>query len=709
MEKERRYVLPIMQNTMKYSIQKKDFTEKTNKPDTDTINILMVDDLKENLIALEAVLSSPSYHLVTARSGEEALKCILKQDFAVILLDVQMPGLNGFETAKLIKARKRSKDIPIIFITAISQDMEHVLHGYSVGAIDYIFKPFNPETLKQKVEQFVKIYKSHTECLKRSEWKKSIELEEVHNKLNRTSGDLYKTETLSKVVAETLLDTIVTFNESGVILSINPMVKKMFGYNVEELIGNNLATILPVVKQEGDRMALLSMLSFTKSGVGKILEGVGLRKDQNRFPVDVQMGKAIIEDTPLFVCTIRDVTERKEIEKIKNQQFNLLKKVVEERTLDLLSTNEKLKAEIKERKKAADDLIVSHELLKKIFEASPCLKVIRSIRTGRFMDVNKTWLQHTGYDYETVKDQVFDWALYTWGDENKVDFASPGWNKTLSNLKVTYQSKNGERRWGLLSTEIIELQNEACVLIVVNDITERENLEKEMVRLDRLNLIGEMAAGIAHEIRNPMTTVHGFLQMWKSNNQPLSPEFIDIMLDELDRANSIIKEFLTLAKNKASNKTKQSLNRIVEAILPLITAEANLAGKRVQQFLEPCPDLLLDEKEIRQLFLNLALNGLEAMELGGILTVRTYTEQEMVILEVKDSGNGIKPDILDKIGTPFFTTKDQGTGMGLAVCYSIADRHQAKIKVQTGHEGTSFFICFDRYLDENLHLNGEKK
>lgn len=204
--------------------------------------------------------------------------------------------------------------------------MEHVLHGYSVGAIDYIFKPFNPETLKQKVEQFVKIYKSHTESLKRTEWKKSIELEEVNHKLNRTTVDLYKTETLSKVIGETLLDTIVTFDESGIILSVNPIVRKMFGYKSEELVGKHLAVILPVIKQDSDLMISLSIHSITKSSIGKILEGVALRKDQNRFPVDIQIGKATIENSPLFVCTIRDVTERKEIEKIKNQQFNFLKK-----------------------------------------------------------------------------------------------------------------------------------------------------------------------------------------------------------------------------------------------------------------------------------------------------------------------------------------------------------------------------------------------
>lgn len=698
-----------MQNTMRYSIQEKNFTEKTNKAESEIINILMVDDLKENLVALEAVLSTPSYRLVTARSGEEALKCILKQDFAVILLDVQMPGLNGFETAKLIKARKKSKNIPIIFITAISQDMEHVLHGYSVGAIDYIFKPFNPETLKRKVEQFAAIHQSHTVSLKQFEWKKSIELEEINLKLNRTNVDLYKTETLSKVIGETLLDTIVTFDESGAILSANPIVRKMFGYYDEELIGKHLAIILPVVKQDCERMAPLSIHSITKSSIGKILEGVALRKDKNRFPVDIQIGEARIENSTLFVCTIRDVTERKEIEKIKNQQFNLLKKVVEERTLDLLSTNEKLKEEIQERKKVAEDLFISHERFKRIFEASPCLMAIRTISDGRFIDVNKAWLHFTGYEYEKVKNQVFDWPLFKCADGNKVDLADALLKESLTNLKVTFQSKTGEVCCGLLSTEIIEVQNKPCVLIVVNDITETERLEKEVLRLDRLNLIGEMAAGIAHEIRNPMTTVHGFLQLGKIDKSHLTPKHIDIMLDELNRANSIIKEFLTLAKNKASNKTTQFLNRIIETIMPLINAEANLAGKSVHHQLEQCPELPLDEKEIRQLFLNLALNGLEAMENGGTLTVKTYSEEEIVVLEVKDSGAGIKSDILDKIGTPFFTTKEHGTGLGLAVCYSIADRHNAKIKIRTGNEGTCFSICFNRYSDEKQRLNGEKQ
>lgn len=122
------------------------------------VKILIVDDKKANLIALEAVLACDKYELVSAQSGEEALKYILKQEFALILLDVQMPKINGFETAKLIKQRKNSTHIPIIFITALSKANEMVEQGYLSGAVDYIFKPFNPIILKSKVDVFAQLY-----------------------------------------------------------------------------------------------------------------------------------------------------------------------------------------------------------------------------------------------------------------------------------------------------------------------------------------------------------------------------------------------------------------------------------------------------------------------------------------------------------------------------------------------------------------------
>src|SRR5689334_17939345 len=115
------------------------------------VNILLVDDRRENLLALEATLNSLGHNLVKAHCGEEALKHLLKDDFAVILLDVQMPGMDGFELAALIRERERSRHTPIIFITAITRSEENILKAYSLGAVDYVFKPVMPEILKAKV------------------------------------------------------------------------------------------------------------------------------------------------------------------------------------------------------------------------------------------------------------------------------------------------------------------------------------------------------------------------------------------------------------------------------------------------------------------------------------------------------------------------------------------------------------------------------
>lgn len=120
--------------------------------------ILLVDDRPENLLALEAILSALDQTLVRASSGEEALKALLTDDFAVILLDVQMPGMDGFETASHIKRRERTRDIPIIFLTAINHGPHHTFRGYAAGAVDYISKPFDPWVLRAKVSVFVDLY-----------------------------------------------------------------------------------------------------------------------------------------------------------------------------------------------------------------------------------------------------------------------------------------------------------------------------------------------------------------------------------------------------------------------------------------------------------------------------------------------------------------------------------------------------------------------
>jgi signal transduction histidine kinase len=257
-----------------------------------------------------------------------------------------------------------------------------------------------------------------------------------------------------------------------------------------------------------------------------------------------------------------------------------------------------------------------------------------------------------------------------------------------SRLKVAIESKRNSNNLKSL-VEVTRKQNEELKQINA----ELKAAKFQLLQSEKMAAIGQLAAGIAHEVRNPLTTIRGFLQVARNKGR-FSVEYVDLMLAELDRANAIITEFLKLAKDQQNDRRLNSLNEIIEALYPLIQAEALLENKNVIIDLGECPQLLLDEKEIRQLILNIAMNGLQAMESCGLLEIRTSLAEQEVILEIRDHGPGIKADILARIGTPFFTTKDNGTGMGLAICYSIAARHGAVIDIKTGINGTSFFIRF---------------
>ncbi|MDU2063621.1 MAG: ATP-binding protein [Sporomusaceae bacterium] len=224
---------------------------------------------------------------------------------------------------------------------------------------------------------------------------------------------------------------------------------------------------------------------------------------------------------------------------------------------------------------------------------------------------------------------------------------------------------------------------------------EQQKVEMEMARLDRLSLIGEMAASIGHEVRNPLTTVRGYLQLFQHKPEYMKQrEQLGLMIEELDRANGIITEFLSLAKNKRLDFVRMPLQEIIRTLLPLLQADALRQGKVISLELDEATPLLLDKNEIRQLILNFVRNSLEAMETGGIVTIRLKQTADEVLLVVADQGKGIDPAVLKKLGTPFVTTKETGTGLGLVVCYRIAEHHQAKIEVQTNRKGTIFTVRF---------------
>lgn len=240
-----------------------------------------------------------------------------------------------------------------------------------------------------------------------------------------------------------------------------------------------------------------------------------------------------------------------------------------------------------------------------------------------------------------------------------------------------------------------DLDGTPLVIRIGIDVTDKKQLEQEIMRLDRLSLVGEMAGGIAHEIRNPMTSVRGFLQLLREKQECLNyREYFNLMIDELDRANTIITDYLSLAKKAPEDLQNCNLNTIIRELQPLIESDIHQQQMSLVMELSDIPEFPLNNREIKQLLLNLTRNGLDAMSPGGMLTISTRQIKNQVVLAVRDEGTGIPPQVLEKIGTPFITTKDTGTGLGLAVCYSIVTRHGAKLDVDTSHAGTTFYVRF---------------
>lgn len=243
-----------------------------------------------------------------------------------------------------------------------------------------------------------------------------------------------------------------------------------------------------------------------------------------------------------------------------------------------------------------------------------------------------------------------------------------------------------------------ELSGEVIgVISFIQKICKSKMLRTEINEMERLSLVGQMAAGITHEIRNPMAVIRGFLQLMKEKSAQELHHYYQIVLGELDRANEIINDFLSLAQNRMSAQEEHDLHDVIHQLGPLLWADANLRGQVITfNLCEVLPKLRLNVKEIKQLILNLSRNAMEAMGKHGVLTIETRITTNAVQLLVHDTGPGIDKETLNQIFNPFYTTKSNGTGLGLSLSKNIAERHQGKITVEV-HEGkgTTFIVSFE--------------
>ncbi|AQS58078.1 PAS domain-containing sensor histidine kinase [Desulforamulus ferrireducens] len=356
----------------------------------------------------------------------------------------------------------------------------------------------------------------------------------------------------------------------------------------------------------------------------------------------------------------------------------------------------KVGIDITKRKKAEQELLYSEEKYRTFFENSMD-GILLAKEDGTFIAANQALCQMVGMSeeelYQAGKERIFDWSD---GTMQELELALQKKGKARGEVKLIH--KELSKVPVEVSMQTFSRSNgELYTSVIFRDLSEKIKINQELSRLDRLNIIGQIAAGIGHEVRNPLTTIRGFLQiLGKKPKYIEDKEYFDLMIEELDRTNNILSEFLSLGKDSSNSLEVHNLNKIIQDLYPLLQADALNSGKDIIVEQQTIPDMELNRKEIHQLILNLARNGLEAMSAGGTLSIQTFMEGEQVVLAVCDEGVGIAADILDKLGTPFLTTKADGTGLGLATCYNIAARHNASIKVETGPKGTTFFVKFKR-------------
>lgn len=522
----------------------------------------MVDDREENLLALEAVLSSPKYNLIKAMSGEQALKWVLKMEFACIIMDVQMPNMNGFETAKMIRQRDKTKDVPIIFITALSQTAENVLQGYSVGAIDYIIKPFDPLILKCKVDGFVSLFLNQ---------KKVVEQKKIIAKRTKELEQAYK----------------------------------------------------------------------------------ALKKSEE-----------------------------------------MLEGIVQERTTELSITNQRLQKEIDEKQLTMVKLEESEEKYRQLVEESPEAIVLKKKDRDKWYFVNQTAVQLLK---AKSKEELMN--------RKSSEFVHPEDLKKVRNL-ITDRGEEQysfECRLICLNGDIIDVEINSIPLvyqgvsylhILIRDITELKQSREFIQQTEKLTVMGELAAGIAHEIRNPLTSLKGFTQLL-GNGMDANHDFIEIMITEIERINTIVSELLFLAKPKKVHFKNIELGKLLKSMITLMNAQANLYGVTINfNICKKQRSIILFglEDQIKQVFINLIKNAIESMPDGGEITINVTGNDNIVEIKIIDKGYGIPHELLSKLGQPFFTTKEKGTGLGLMVCYSIIEGHQGTLIIDS-IKGKGTTVC----------------
>lgn len=222
------------------------------------------------------------------------------------------------------------------------------------------------------------------------------------------------------------------------------------------------------------------------------------------------------------------------------------------------------------------------------------------------------------------------------------------------------------------------------IMIIVRDITERKKAEELLNKSDTLAAIGQLAAGVAHEVRNPLTVIKGFIQLFQINKED-QEKYFDLMLSEIERIEAILQEFLSIAKTDEINTEKKNIYQIFKNVVSLINTKAIMTNIQVELFTDS-KEIIIEcsENQLKQVFINILQNSIEAMLNGGEISIHIKEiHKNGVVISVIDEGIGIPEERIKRLGEPFYSTKEKGTGIGLMLSYKIIESHQGTISIMS--------------------------
>uniref|UniRef100_A9U6N3 Sensory histidine protein kinase n=1 Tax=Physcomitrium patens TaxID=3218 RepID=A9U6N3_PHYPA len=270
------------------------------------------------------------------------------------------------------------------------------------------------------------------------------------------------------------------------------------------------------------------------------------------------------------------------------------------------------------------------------------------------------------------------------------------WEK-CSGTTIVFRIRHQEGHWISIESRYNPILDETgkldSVMIVSRDVSEVMHTKELLRQTDKLSAIGQLAAGIAHEIRNPLTSLRGFVQLLQASLA--EPRYCEIMLAELDRINFIVSELLVLAKPQQMKFQEKIPTQIIYDVISLLESQANMNNVIFHDHLErSLPTISCDENQLKQVFINVCKNAIEALPQGGDIYVEsTRLAPSRIRISIRDTGKGIDPSRIPRLGEPFYTTKENGTGLGLMVSYRILEEHGGSLTIESEPEKGTTDCC----------------